>query len=104
MFLVTYITRTASSGFESRTNKSFDTLEDAVKYINTEWYNSFCEINDYPNEWDDVDLGRLMPTREEFSLESIKELRSKKYWSGTLFDAYSNYCGLVPNELHLTEV
>jgi len=104
MFLVTYITRTQSSGFESRNNKTFDTLEQAAEYIRTEWYDSFCELNDYPDEWDEEDLGRPMPTRDDFSLDAIKKAMSKKFWLGKLFDPYSNYCGHVPNELHLTEV
>ena len=104
MFLVTYITRTQSSGFESRNNKIFDTLEQAAEYIRTEWYDIFCGLNYYPDEWDEEDLGRPMPTRDDFSLDAIKKAMSKKFWSGTLFDPYSNYCGHVPNELHLTEV
>jgi hypothetical protein len=104
MFLVTYITRTQSSGFESRNNKTFDTLEQAAEYIQGTWYESFCELNYYPDEWDEEDLGRPMPTRDDFSLDVIKKAMSKKFWSGTLFDPYSQYCGHVPNELHLTEV
>jgi len=104
MFLVTYITRTQSSGFESRNNKTFETLEAAVAYIRGEWYDSFCELNSYPDYWDDDDFGRPMPTREDFSLEAINKLRSKKYYLGTLFDPYSNYCALVPNELLLEEI
>ena len=104
MFLFTYITRAHSSGFENRTNKIFDTLEEAVEYIRTEWYDSFCEINNYPDDWDEEDFGRPMPTRDDFSLEAIKKVRSAKYHSGTLFDPYSQYCALVPDELHLTEV
>lgn len=103
MILVTYITRTQSSGFESRTNKVFDTLEQAAEYIHGEWYDSFCEINDYPVEWNEEDLGRPMPKREEFSLEAIKKARSGKFIKKVLFDPYSQYCGLVQNELHLEE-
>jgi len=104
MFLVTYITRTQSSGFESRNNKIFDTLEQAAEYIRTEWYDGFCELNSYPDEWDEEDFGRPMPTRDEFSLDAINKIRSKKFYFGKLFDPYSQYAGLVPNELHLEEV
>lgn len=104
MFLVTYITRTQSSGFESRNNKVFDTLEKAAEYIKGEWFDSLCEINDYPIEWDDDDLGRPMPTRDEFSLEAIVKLRSGKFKSNVLFAPYSQYAGLITNELHLEEV
>lgn len=104
MFLVTYITRTNSSGFETRNNKAFQTLEQAAEYIQGEWFDSFCDLNDYPTEWDEEDLGRPMPTREEFSLEAIKKARSSKFKSKVLFDPYSQYCAHVPNELHLEEV
>ena len=104
MYVVTYIYRTASSGFETRTNKVFDTIEEAATYIHGEWYDSFCESNDYPNEWDTEDLSRPMPMRDEFSLEAINAARSKKFWLGTLFAPYSAYCGLVQNELRLEEV
>ena len=103
MFLVTYIYRTASSGFESKTKKLFDTLEKAVDYIHGEWYDSLCEINEYPNEWDEEDLGMPMPQRDNFSLEAIKKARSTKC-SKVLFAPYSQYCSLVQNELHLEEV
>jgi hypothetical protein len=104
MFLVTYITRTQSSGFENRNDKIFDTLLQAVEYIQGEWYNDFCELNYYPDEWDEEDFGRSMPLRSDFSLDAIEKMRSKKFWSGALFDPYSKYCALVPNELHLKEV
>jgi hypothetical protein len=104
MFLVTYITRAHSSGYENRSNKIFDTLEEAVTYIQGEWYITFCEINSYPDNWDEEDFGCPMPKREDFSLESINKIISKKYWSGEIFGPYSQYCGLVPDELHLEEI
>jgi hypothetical protein len=92
MYLLTYIYRTASSGSESRTNTIFETLEKAVKYIKTEWYDSLCEINDYPSEWNEDDLGP-MPSRESFTLESVKR--------GTIFAPYDKYHAIVQNELIL---
>jgi len=104
MFLVTYITRTLSSGYENRNSKTFDTLEEAATYIHGDWYDSFCEINYYPDEWDEEDFGRPIPTREDFSLEAIKKARSNKYFFGNLFKPYSKYAALVPNELLLEEI
>jgi hypothetical protein len=105
MFLVTYITRSHSSGFENSNKKIFDTLEQAAEYIRTEWYDTFCELNNYPDDWDEEDFGRPMPKREDFSLEAIKKIRSAKYHHlGVLFDPYSNYCAAVPDELRLEEV
>jgi len=104
MFLVSYTYRTASSGSESRNDKVFDTLEEAAKYIRTEWYDSFCEINEYPDEWDEENLGRSMPTRNDFSIEAIKNIIFSKFKPTLLFGPYDKYCGLVQNELHLKEV
>ena len=104
MFLVTYITRAHSSGYENRNNMAFDTLEEAATYIQTKWYDGFCELNSYPDNWDEEDFGCPMPKREDFSLEAINKLRSKKYWSRELFGPYSQYCGLVPDELLLEEL
>jgi hypothetical protein len=104
MFLVSYITRAHSSGYENRNNKAFNTLEEAVTYIQNEWYDSFCGLNNYPDDWDEEDFGCSMPKREDFSLEAINKIRSKKFWSGELFAPYSQYAGLVPDELHLEEV
>jgi hypothetical protein len=104
MFLVTYITRAHSSGYENRSNKVFDTLEEAATYIQTKWYDGFCDLNSYPDDWDEEDFGCPMPKREDFSLESINKKLSAKFWLGTLFAPYSAYCGLVPDELRLEEV
>jgi hypothetical protein len=104
MFLVTYVTRAHSSGYENRNNKAFDTLELAAAYIQGEWYDGFCELNNYPDDWDEEDFDCAMPKREDFSLEAINKARSKKYWIGNLFAPYSKYHGLVPDELRLEEV
>jgi len=104
MFLVSEIYRTPSSGYTTRANKVFDSLEGAVKYINTQWYDGLCDLNDYPAEWDEENMGQPMPTREDFSLEAIKKIISSRFKPTLIFGPYDKYCGLVPNELHLEEV
>lgn len=104
MFRVTYIARAHSSGIENRNSKTFDTLEQAAKYIQDEWYESFCTLNNYPDDWDADDMGCSMPEREDFSLEAINKLRSKKVWLGVLFAPYSTLLTLVPDELRLEMV
>jgi hypothetical protein len=97
MFLVTCIYRTASSGFETSSKHTFDTIEEASEYIRTEWYNTLCEINDYPSEWDEEDLGP-MPSRDEFTVEAIKK-KGK-----VLFAPYDKYHAIIQNELHLEQI
>jgi hypothetical protein len=104
MFLVTYVTRSHSSRLENRNNKTFETLEQAVAYIQGEWYSSFCELNNYPDNWHEDDFGSPMPKREDFSLEVINEIRSREFWLGILFAPYSTYQALVSDELHLQEI
>lgn len=96
MYIVTCIYRTASSGFENKTKHTFDTLEKASAYIQTEWYDTLCEVNDYPSEWNEEDLGIPMPSREDFTVEAIKKIRGK-----VLFAPYDKYHAIVQNELHL---
>jgi hypothetical protein len=98
MFLVTYIYRQASSGAEQSHNKLFDTLDEATAYICGEWYDDLCEINDYPQYWDEENLGGPMPSRDDF-----KELIKKRKFK-TLFAPYDNHHAIVQNELHLEEV
>jgi hypothetical protein len=62
------------------------------------------EEPDDDDDWDEEDFGTPMPKQEDFSLEAIKKARSGKYWLGTLFAPYSQYAGLIPNELLLQEV
>ena len=92
MYLLTYIYRTASSGCESRYNKTFDTLDAVVKYIQTEWYDSFCEDNEYPDDWDEENLGP-MPSREFFTVKTVKR--------GSFFAPYDQFLAIVQHELIL---
>lgn len=97
MFVVTYIYRAASSGAEQIRNKIFNTLEDASTYIRTEWFDSLCEDNDYPSEWNEEDLGP-MPSRDDFTVEQIK----KK--GNVLFAPFNKYYYIVQNELRIEKV
>jgi hypothetical protein len=98
MFLVTYVYRQASSGAEHTYPRIFQTLEEASEYIRTEWYDSFCDNNDYPQEWNEEDLGGPMPTRDDF-MNFIKNRKSK-----IIFSPYDCHHALVQNELRLEEV
>lgn len=96
MYLVTEIYRTASSGYENSHKELFDTIEQASEYIRTTWYDGLCELNDYPSEWNEEDLGGPMPTRDAFTVEAIKKIRGK-----VLFAPYDQHHAIVQNELHL---
>jgi hypothetical protein len=87
-----------SSSFESKTPKLFNTIEEASEYIRTEWYDSLCEINDYPSEWNEENLGP-MPSRDDFTIEAIQKIRGS-----VLFAPYDKELCIVQNELHLQKV
>ena len=100
MYNIIYTFRAPSSDSENTITKSFDTLEEASKYIRDGWYESYCDTNDYPEECDVEDMGCLFPSKDAFSVDAIKDkLQNKK--SVLLFGPRSdNFC-LVPDELWL---
>lgn len=98
MFLVTYIYRNPSTGAEQSHPRVFQTIQEATEYIRTEWYDDFCEINYYPEEWNEENLGGPMPSRDDF-VSFVKNGKSK-----TLFAPYDNHHAIVQNELRLEEV
>jgi hypothetical protein len=103
MYNFTSISRTLSSGSESRFFKSFETLEEAAKYIQNEWYDQFCEAFEFPGDWDEEDKGCSFPKKEEFTYESLKQKFTNKYSKRrvVLINAYSQYAALIPNEVLL---
>jgi len=102
MFVLKDISRAHSSGSESCGKTTFETLEMAVEYIVTKWYDGFCVDYEYPEMWDAEDMGIPFPTKEEFT-KSVKEKVSKMKGSVKVFGPYSQYCCLVPNEITLYE-
>ena len=103
MYHLTCISRTLSSGFESRYKKSFETLEEAAKYIQDVWYDEYCEDFEFPLEWDEEDRGCAFPKKEEFTYEALKNKFNNKFNRRcvVLIDAYSQYAALIPNEVML---
>jgi len=103
MYHLTCISRTMSSGYETSYKKSFETLEEAAKYMHDVWYDEYCEDYFFPDEWDEEDRGCPFPKKEEFTYESLKNKFNNKYNKRrvVLIDAYSQYAALIPNEVML---
>lgn len=99
MYRVTYIVRNPSNGSEDFYCWTFDSLEKASEYIRTKWYDSFCDINDYPSAWYDEHMGMAMPSRESFSVDELKKVRFS-----TVFAPLDSHFQIVPNELRLDKV
>lgn len=100
MYHLTVISRTLSSGFENGYKKSFATLEEAATYLHDEWYDEYCQDWEFPLEWDEEDRGRKFPSKDQFTLETIKAKMLNKRRL-VLIDGYSQYAALVPNEVML---
>jgi hypothetical protein len=102
MLVVTYVYRTSSTSKYS-TKKVFPDLESAAKYIQNDWYDIFCETNNYPAKWNAADLSAPFPSRDTFSLQGIINIRNRNGNSVVLFGPHSLHSGLVENELRLEE-
>jgi len=101
MYIITEISRAHSSGYENSYKKIFDTLEETVEWIQNQWYPGFCIDYDFPDSWDAEDMECSFPSKDEFSLEKIKQRIEKKRNNIVIFGPFSKYCQLVPNELIL---
>lgn len=103
-FIIETTYRAHSSGYETSNRSIFQTLDDAVKYITNDWYTDICRDYEYPELWDEEDMGGIpFPTQQEFT-DTVKEKVSKMKKQVEIFAPYSDYCALVPLELRLYEV
>ena len=100
MVILTSISRTLSSGYQSIFTKSFNTLKELADYIQDEWYDAFCEDFDFPQEWDEEDRGCAFPKKEEFTYEALQD-KCKNKRRVVLLDAWSTIACLRPNEVIL---
>ena len=98
MFIVSAIYRNPSNGSENWYTKNFATIDEASYHICNVWYPDFCELNYYPDHWDDSDFDCPMPDKNDFSVESIITRKSS-----VLFSAYSKHYAIIPNELRIEE-
>lgn len=97
MYILTFVHRAHSSGDQSISTESFDTLDNVSKFLQDEWYDNHFEMI----IWDEDDMGCKQPTKEDFT---AKELESKlgKRRQVELYGPYSQYCALVPDQVILT--
>jgi hypothetical protein len=95
MYILTFVHRAHSSGYESIGTKSFDTLEAVSKYIQTEWYDEQFE------DWDEEDMGCKQPSRDSFTSKEL-EMKLGKKGQVELYGPYSQFCALVPDQMILT--
>jgi len=98
MYVVIQISRAHSSGYENMGTMVFTTLEEVANYLQNDWYESFCEAYNYPSDWDEEDMGGPFPSKESFSADAIQKAFGK-YNEARMFDYYSEYCGLKPDEI-----
>jgi hypothetical protein len=94
-----FVTRARSSGYENRHTIGFETIEAASNYIRNQWYDSYFE----EEEWNEEDMRRTCPTKDDFSPEAIEKKLGKKN-SVALFNPYNYYHALVPDEIIISNV
>lgn len=97
MYILTFVHRAHSSGYQSMWTKGFDTIDNVSKYIQDEWY------NDIFDDWNEDDMNCKQPTKDEFTAKELERKLGKRNQI-ELFGAYSDYCCLVPDELILSKV
>lgn len=101
MFVVTYTYRQFSNGIEHTSQKIYSSLEDVIAYIRDIWYPDLCEDEDFPASWNENDMGCAFPPKDEFTKEFIEYKMEKKQ---PVFNPYSNYFCMIPNELLVEEI
>jgi len=95
MYILTFIHRAHSSGFETVTSKAFDTVENVSKFLQDEWYDEHFE------DWDEEDMISKQPTKDDFSVKEL-ECKLEKKQRVILFAPYSKFCCLIPDEVTLS--
>lgn len=99
-YLVIVIDRAPSSGSENRCQKVFYSLEGASAWLINQ-HEAFAEDYNYPEEWDEEDMGCAFPGKEIFSIENLKEnleKNKKTYYDKPIWGPYSQYCCHAPTE------
>jgi hypothetical protein len=95
MYILTFVHRAHSSGNQSISTKSFDTIDSVSKFLQDEWYDDQFE------DWDEDDMGCKQPTKDDFAMKGL-ETKLGKRSQVQLFGTYSKFCCLVPEEVILT--
>lgn len=95
MYTLTFVHRAHSSGNQNIVAKSFDTLDNASNFLQDVWYDDQFE------DWDEEDMGSK-PTKDNFGIKELELVLGKRK-SVTLYDPYSKYCSLVPDEVILSK-
>lgn len=95
MYILTFVHRAHSSGNQSISTKSFDTIDSVSKFLQDEWYDDQFE------DWDEEDMTCKQPVKEDFGAKKIETKLGKRH-QVQLFGPYSKFCCLVPEEVILT--
>ena len=107
MYILTFLTRTHSSGSLTVFTKCFIRLREASSYLQNEWYPEIVENWDEKDmrynysDYDDEDMTCPPPKKEDFSAEVLESKLVKKR-QVIIHDPYSIFCALTPVEVILT--
>jgi hypothetical protein len=96
MYVLTFVHRAHSSGYQSIWTNIFNDLNEVSKYLQDTWYEEQFEMG-----WDEEDMGCKQPTQDDFSVTTL-EAKLGKRKQVELYGPYSQFCALVPDEVILS--
>ena len=103
VYIVEYITRAHSSGYENRTIRIFRDVINASEYL-VKLFNEYCLDDDPEDLYIDENMEENAPkptielANKIFSPKAIDKF-IKNNRGGTIYGPYSEFCVLVPNEI-----
>jgi hypothetical protein len=100
MYYLINISRDYSSHYETSKKKCFSSLEDVSNYLCNDWYEEFCETFDFPEEWDEENMGCAFPSRIDFKIDFIRNKVQNKQRI-VLFRSYNKSKCYTPYEIVL---
>lgn len=107
VYIVEFVTRAHSSGYENRTKKTFKTLENASKYM-IDMFQEYAieDIEDDLFVSEDLKVKAPVPTmelaKELFNPDSLKKfIENQEKYDNIIYGPYSEFCCLVPFEMSI---
>ncbi len=104
VYIVEFITRAHSSGYENKERRLFKKIEDASKYM-MEVFEEYGIEDDVDDLFVDSDMEEQAPkptmelAQELFSPDALQAFLNKCKWHNTIYGPYSEFCDHVPFEM-----
>jgi len=100
MYYLINISMDYSNQYDTSKKKCFISLEDVSNYLCNVWYEEFCETFDFPEEWDEENMGCAFPSAIDFKIDFIRNKVQNKQ-RVVLFKWYNKSKCAAPYEIIL---